>query len=71
VLGHEGKPATVVDVSEEVRPLPRQALHEREEALVGGLATQSTKELDQARLVVGPDGTEAHLCSVVERHLAL
>src|SRR5581483_12038924 len=39
VLGHDGEAALVVDVREEMGPVGRQPLHDREESLIDGAAT--------------------------------
>src|SRR5439155_24784663 len=53
-----------VHVGEEVEPAGWQAPHEREEALVGGVLAQPAVEVQEPRLVVRPDGTDAEIGAV-------
>jgi hypothetical protein len=61
----------IVNVGEVVGPVRRQPPHDREEALVGAVLTESIVERHEQRLVRGTDGSQTDARAVLEGDLPI
>src|SRR3989442_243093 len=66
VLGDEREPPAVVHPGQDLCPIGRQPLHDREEAVVGGIAAEPAVELLEPRRVLWTDRTDVDIGAVPE-----